>query len=51
MIGPWYNFGLNDFAIARPLELGNDLDTVYTGGQRGIGMAERDSHPIEVCGE
>jgi hypothetical protein len=51
MIGPWENLGRNDFAIVHPPELGIDFDAVYTDGQRGVGIAERDAHPIEVRGE
>ncbi len=51
MIGPWYNFGRNDFAIVHPPELGIDFDAVYADGQRGVGIAERESHPIEVRGQ
>jgi len=51
MIGPWYNFGRNDFVIAHPPELRIDFDAVYADGQRGVGIAERESHPIEVRGQ
>ena len=51
MIGPWYNFGRNDFAVIHPPELRIDFDAVYTDGQRGIGIEERDAHPIEVRGD
>ncbi|HUT11058.1 MAG TPA: hypothetical protein VMY42_11220 [Thermoguttaceae bacterium] len=51
MIGPWYNFGRSDFAIIHPPELSIDFDAVYADGQRGVAVAERDAHPIEVRGD
>ncbi len=36
MIGPWDNFGRNDFAIIHPPELSIDFDAVYTDGMKGL---------------
>lgn len=51
MIGPWYNFGRNDFAIIHPPGMSIDFDAVYTDGQRGLGIAEREADPIKVRGD
>jgi hypothetical protein len=50
MIGPWENYGRNDFSITHPPEVSIDFDAVYTDGQRGKGVEETDSHPIKVIG-
>ncbi|PCH70299.1 MAG: hypothetical protein COC06_05280 [Bacteroidales bacterium] len=51
MIGPWENYGRDDFAIIHPPEISIDFDAVYTNGQIGIGIAETDSHPLKRIGE
>lgn len=50
IIGPWENFGRDDFALVHPPELSVDLDAVYTDGQKGVGIEETDSDPIKVVG-
>lgn len=50
MIGPWDNFGRDDFAIVHPPEISIDFDAEYTNGKKGIGVAETDSHPLEMIG-
>ena len=50
IIGPWENYGRDDFALVHPPELSVDLDAVYTDGQKGIGIEETDSDPIKVTG-
>ena len=50
IIGPWENYGRDDFALVHPPELSVDLDAVYTDGQKGIGIEETDSDPIKVAG-
>lgn len=51
MIGPWENYGRDDYAHVHPPELSIDLDAVYTDGQRGEGVEETDSDPIKVSGK
>lgn len=51
MIGPWDNYGRDDFAVVHPPELSVDFDAVYTDGMVGTGVVETDSHPISVHGE
>lgn len=51
MIGPWDSHGRNDFSLSFPPERGVDLDAVYHDGQTGPGVAETDSHPLEMRGE
>ncbi|MDO4162812.1 MAG: OmpH family outer membrane protein [Bacteroides sp.] len=51
MIGPWENYGRDDFAIVHPPEIAIDFDAVYTDGQIGVGKEETDSHPIHMIGE
>lgn len=51
MIGPWENFGRDDFSIVHPPEVSVDFDAVYTDGQIGTGIVETDSHPIKMIGE
>lgn len=51
MIGPWENFGRDDFAMVHPPEVSIDFDAVYTDGQVGAGMEETDSDPIMMIGE
>ncbi len=50
IIGPWENYGRDDFALIHPPELAVDLDATYTDGQKGIGIEETDSDPIKVAG-
>jgi hypothetical protein len=50
MIGPWENYGRDDFSIVHPPEVSIDFDAVYTDGQKGKGIVEFDSHPIKVAG-
>jgi hypothetical protein len=50
MIGPWENYGREDFSIIHPPEVSIDFDAIYTDGQRGRGVIETDSHPIRVIG-
>ncbi|MDR1717447.1 MAG: OmpH family outer membrane protein [Prevotella sp.] len=50
MIGPWENFGRDDFAVVHSPEISVDFDAVYTDGQKGTGIAETDSHPLKVIG-
>ena len=50
IIGPWENYGRDDFAQLHPPDLSIDLDAVYTDGQTGIGVEETDSDPIKVAG-
>jgi hypothetical protein len=50
MIGPWDNFGLDDFAIVHPPEISIDFDATYIDGQVGIGRVETDAHPIHMIG-
>ncbi len=50
IIGPWENYGRDDFALVHPPELSIDLDAVYTDGQKGVGIEETDSDPIKVAG-
>lgn len=50
MIGPWENFGKDDFSIIHPPELSIDLDAVYTDGQIGRGIAETESDPLQIVG-
>ncbi len=51
MIGPWENFGRDDFAIVHPPEVSIDFDAVYTDGQVGEGIEETDSDPLKQYGE
>ncbi|WP_159523627.1 OmpH family outer membrane protein [Sunxiuqinia indica] len=51
MIGPWENYGRDDFAIVHPPEISIDFDAVYTDGQVGQGTAETDSDPLKMIGE
>lgn len=51
MIGPWENYGRDDFAIVHPPEISIDFDAVYTDGQVGTGKEETDSDPIKMIGE
>ncbi|MDR3244836.1 MAG: OmpH family outer membrane protein [Prevotellaceae bacterium] len=51
MIGPWEDFGRDDFAIVHPPEIAVDLDAVYSDGQIGKGIAETDSDPLQVIGD
>ena len=50
IIGPWENYGRDDFALVHPPEISIDLDAVYTDGQKGVGIEETDSDPIKVTG-
>jgi len=50
IIGPWENYGRDDFALVHPPELAVDLDATYTDGQKGVGVEETDSDPIKVVG-
>ena len=50
IIGPWENYGRDDFALVHPPEISVDLDAVYTDGQKGFGIEETDSDPIKVTG-
>ncbi len=50
MIGPWENYGRDDFSIIHPPEVSIDFDAVYTDGQRGTGIMETESHPLKVIG-
>lgn len=51
MIGPWENYGRDDFAIVHPPEVSIDFDAVYTDGQKGMGVAEVDSDPLKIIGD
>ena len=51
MIGPWENYGRDDFAIVHPPEIAVDFDAVYTDGQKGMGVAETDSDPLKIIGD
>lgn len=51
MIGPWENFGRDDFAIIHPPEVLVDLDATYTDGQIAMGIIETDSDPIKRIGK
>ncbi|MBB5349890.1 hypothetical protein HNR46_000111 [Haloferula luteola] len=51
MIGPWDSRGRNDFSLSHPPEQGVDLDAVYHDGQVGPGVAETDSHWLNVVGD
>ena len=51
MIGPWENYGRDDFAIVHQPEIAVDFDAVYTDGQVGIGTEETDFHPVKMIGE
>lgn len=51
MIGPWENYGRDDFAIVHPPEISVDFDAVYTDGQVGTGVEETDSDPLKMIGE
>ena len=51
IIGPWENYGRDDFAISHPPEVSVDLDAVYTDGQIGTGIAETDSDPLKMVGD
>lgn len=51
MIGPWENYGRDDFAIVHPPEIAVDFDAVYTDGQVGAGIAETDSDPLKIIGD
>lgn len=51
MIGPWENYGRNDFAFVHPPEIAVDFDAVYTDGQVGKGLAETDAHPTRMYGD
>lgn len=51
MIGPWENYGRDDYSIIHPPEISVDFDAVYTDGQRGEGTAETDSHPLMIIGD
>ena len=50
MIGPWENFGIDDFTIVHPPEISIDFDAVYTNGKVGTGRVETDSHPLKMIG-
>lgn len=51
MIGPWENYGREDFSIVHPPEVAVDFDAVYTDGQKGEGLMETDAHPIRQEGQ
>lgn len=52
MIGPWENYGRDDFAIIHQPEMSIDFDAVYTDGQKGVtGIVETDSNPLKQIGE
>ncbi len=51
MIGPWDNYGRDDFAIVHPPEISVDFDAVYTNGKVGVGIAETEAHPLKVIGD
>jgi hypothetical protein len=51
MIGPWEDYGRDDFAFVHPPEISIDLDAVYADGQVGTGTAETDSHPLHIIGD
>ena len=51
MIGPWENFGRDDFAIVHPPEISIDFDAVFTNGKIGTGFVKTNSHPIKMIGE
>lgn len=52
MIGPWENYGRDDFALVHQPEISIDFDAVYTDGQKGVtGIVETDSHPLKQIGE
>lgn len=51
MIGPWENYGRDDFSLVHPPEVSVDFDAVYTDGQVGMGIVETDSHPLKMIGE
>lgn len=50
MIGPWENYGRDDFSMIHPPEISIDFDAVYTDGQIGQGIVETDSHPLKMIG-
>lgn len=50
MIGPWENYGRDDFAMVHPPEIAVDFDAVYHDGQRGEGIEETDADPIKMIG-
>ncbi len=51
MIGPWDNYGRDDFGIIHPPELSVDLDAVYYDGLTGNGIVETESDPLKIIGE
>jgi len=51
MIGPWENYGRDDFAIVYPPEISIDFDAVYTNGKTGTAIVETDAHPLKSVGE
>lgn len=51
MIGPWEDYGRDDFAIKHPPEISIDLDAVYRDGQKEIGTVETDSDPLQIIGK
>lgn len=51
IIGPWENYGRDDFAIVHPPEVSVDLDATYNDGLIGVGVAETDSDPMKMIGE
>ena len=51
MIGPWENYGRDDFAMLHPPEVSIDFDAVYSDGKTGKGLAETDAHPIRMIGD
>ena len=51
MIGPWENYGRDDFAIIHQPEISVDFDAVYTDGQVGVGIEETESDPIKMIGK
>ena len=51
MIGPWENYGRDDFAIIHQPEISVDFDAVYTDGRVGVGIEETESDPIKMIGK
>lgn len=50
MIGPWENFGRDDYSMVHPPEISIDLDAEYSDGQKGVGIEEIDSDPLKMIG-
>lgn len=50
MIGPWGNYGRNDFSIVHPPEVSVDFDAVYRNGLKGVGTEETDAEPVKIVG-